>query len=188
MTGPITGARAGATDTRIRDATRADFAAITAIYAGHVRHGTTSFEIEPPGEDELIARWQAILARSLPYLVAILGSTVQGFAYAAPYRPRLAYRYTLEHSIYIARGAERAGLGSLLIEPLIERCTALGYRQMVAVIGDSANHASIGFHTRHGFRPAGVLPAVGYKFERWVDSVLMARPLGEGDRSPPRDP
>lgn len=183
----MTGHRPGGIDARIRDATRADFAAITEIYAAHVRSGTSSFEVEPPGEEELVARWQAIIGRSLPYLVAVLDDTVRGFAYAAPYRPRRAYRYTLEHSIYIARGGERAGLGSLLIEPLIERCTAMGYRQMVAVIGDSANRASIDFHTRHGFRPAGTLPAVGYKFDRWVDSVLMVRPLGEGDRSRPAD-
>ena len=174
--------------TDIRDARRADFPAIAGIYADHVRSGTASFEIEPPGADELVRRWETVRARSLPFLVALRGGAVRGFAYAAPYRPRLAYRYTVEHSIYVGRDAGRTGLGSRLIEALIERCTARGYRQMVAVIGDSANRASIDFHARHGFRPAGVLPSVGHKFGRWIDSVLMVRPLGEGDTSDPNDP
>ncbi len=172
----------------IRYARRADIPAIAGIYAGHVRSGTASFEIEPPAPEEVLRRWQAVCARSLPFLVAQHAGAVRGFAYATPYRPRLAYRYTLEHSIYVGRGDGRSGLGSRLIEALIERCAALGYRQMVAVIGDSANRASIDFHSRHGFRPAGVLPSVGYKFGRWVDSVLMVRPLGDGDASAPDDP
>ncbi len=174
--------------TDIREARREDFPAIAGIYADHVRSGTASFEIEPPGPDELVRRWEAVRARSLPFLVVLRGGALRGFAYAAPYRPRLAYRYTVEHSIYISRDAARIGLGSRLIEALIARCTAQGCRQMVAVIGDSANRASIDFHARHGFRPAGVLPAVGYKFDRWIDSVLMVRRLGEGNASAPNDP
>jgi len=175
----------GGNDTMIREAMRLDFSTITEIYAGHVRSGTTSFEIIPPDEKEFVRRWQAIANQGLPFFVAMRGGEVRGYAYARPYRPRLAYQYALEHSIYVARDDARTGLGGLLIEALIARCTALGYRQMIAVIGDSANHPSIGFHTKHGFLPAGVLPAVGRKFHRWVDSVLMVRPLGDGNTSAP---
>ena len=169
----------------LRDAAKDDFPAIAGIYARHVRCGTASFEIEPPGVAELIERWRAVSADGLPYLVAETGGEVAGFAYAALYRRRRAYRFTLEHSIYVRRDATRRGVGGLLIEALVERCAALGYRQMIAVIGDSDNAASIGFHKRHGFRHAGTLPAAGYKFDRWVDSVLMIRPLGDGDASRP---
>lgn len=169
----------------VRDAAEGDFAAIAEIYARYVRCGTASFETEPPGADVLIERWRGVLADGLPYLVAETGGEVAGFAYATLYRRRRAYRFTVEHSIYVRQGGARRGIGGALIEPLIERCTALGYRQMLAVIGDSGNAASIGFHKRHGFRHAGTLPSVGYKFDRWVDSVLMIRPLGNGDTSPP---
>ena len=169
----------------LRDAAEADFPAVAGIYARHVRCGTASFEIEPPGVAALIERWRAVSADGLPYLVAETGGGVAGFAYATPYRRRRAYRFTLEHSIYVRRDATRRGIAGLLIEALMERCAALGYRQMIAVIGDSGNAASIGFHKRHGFRHAGTLPAVGYKFDRWMDSVLMIRPLGDGDGSRP---
>lgn len=169
----------------VRDAVAGDFPAIAAIYARHVRCGTSSFEIEPPAAETLIERWRGVLADGLPYLIADSGGAVAGFAYATLYRRRRAYRFALEHSIYVRHDATRRGIGGLLIEALIERCAALGYRQMIAVIGDSDNAASIGFHRRHGFRHAGTLPAVGYKFDRWVDSVLMIRPLGEGGETPP---
>lgn len=169
----------------VRDAAAQDFAAIAGIYARHVRCGAASFETDPPGADTLIERWGGVIADGLPYLVAESGGAVAGFAYATPYRRRRAYRFSLEHSIYVRHDATRRGIGSLMMEALVARCTALGYRQMIAVIGDSDNAASIGFHEKHGFRHAGTLPAVGYKFDRWVDSVLMIRPLGEGDRSSP---
>ena len=172
-------------DIAVREAAADDFAAIAEIYARHVRCGTASFEIEPPGVETLTARWQGVLADGLPYLVAERNGEVAGFAYATFYRRRRAYRFTVEHSIYVCQGDTRRGIGGSLIEALIERCTALGYRQMLAVIGDSDNAASIGFHERHGFRHAGTLPSVGYKFDRWVDSVLMIRPLGDGDESLP---
>ena len=181
----MTGAALSTPGIAVRDAVEGDFAAIAEIYARHVRCGTASFEMEPPGAETLIERWRAVLADGLPYLVAETDGAVKGFAYATPYRRRRAYRFTLENSIYVRRGDTRRGIGGALIGELIERCAALGYRQMLAVIGDSANAASIGFHRRYGFRHAGTLPSVGYKFERWVDSVLMIRPLGGGDASPP---
>ncbi len=181
----MTGAARPTSGIAVRDAAEGDFAAIAEIYARHVRCGTASFEVEPPGIETLVKRWRGVLADGLPYLVAESDGEVAGFAYATLYRRRRAYRFTVEHSIYVRRGDARRGIGGSLIEPLIETCAALGYRQMLAVIGGSDNAASIGFHKRHGFRHAGTLPSVGYKFDRWVDSVLMIRPLGDGASSPP---
>jgi len=174
----------------IRDSADADLAAIAAIYAHHVRTGFGSFEEVPPDAAELARRRAEVLARALPYLVASDGGTaILGYAYASPYRTRSAYRFTVEDSIYIAVGAERRGIGRALLAGLIERCTAAGYRQMVAVIGDSGNAASIGLHARLGFREVGCLHAIGFKHGRWVDSVLMQRDLGAGDTSlPAADP
>jgi phosphinothricin acetyltransferase len=169
----------------LRDATDADLAAIAAIYAHHVRTGRASFELEPPSEAEIGRRRADVLARGLPYLVAELDGTVVGFAYAGPYRPRPAYRYTLEDSVYVAPDAARRGAGLALLAALIERCTGLGYRAMVAVIGDSANAASIRLHEKAGFSHAGTLRSVGWKLGQWTDSVLMIRPLGPGDATPP---
>ena len=174
-----------APDQAVRDAVAGDFAAIAEIYARHVRCATSSFEIEPPDAATLAERWRGVVADGLPYLVAEDAGAVAGFAYATIYRRRLAYRFTLEHSIYVRGDSTRRGIGRGLMEALIARCAALGYRQMIAVIGGSDNAASIGFHKRLGFGHAGTLPAVGYKFDRWVDSVLMIRPLGDGDGSPP---
>ena len=174
-----------APDRTVRDAVAGDFAAIAEIYAGYVRRSTASFETEPPDAAALRERWRAVLGDGLPWLVAEAGGAVAGFAYATLYRRRLAYRFTVEHSIYVRGTDTRRGLGGVLIDALIARCAALGYRQMVAVIGGSDNAASIGFHARHGFRHAGTLASVGYKFDRWVDSVLMIRPLGDGDGSRP---
>lgn len=154
--------------------------AVQAIYAHHVRHGLGSFEEEPPGLDEILARRLGYLERSMPYLVAEDDGVVCGYAYAAPFRPRSAYRHTVEDSIYVAPDQNRRGIGSALLAELIDQCTTLGYRQMVAVIGDSGNRASIRVHERLGFRHAGLLQAVGFKFGRWVDSVIMQRPLGPG--------
>ena len=173
---------------RIRSALEEDFADIARIYAWHVRHGTASLEIDPPDAEEMIARWQAIRARGLPWLVAETADAITGYACASPWRSRSAYCHTVENSVYVRHGYDRQGTGLLLMESLIRQCAALGYRQMIAVIGGSANRASIGFHERLGFRHVGVLGSVGHKFDCWVDTVLMQRALGEGDASPPGSP
>lgn len=164
----------------VRLATDDDMAAVQAIYAHHVRHGLGSFEEVPPDLEEIVARRRSYLDRGLPYLVAEDDGMICGYAYAAPFRPRSAYRHTVEDSIYVAPDQNLRGIGSLLLSELIDRCTELGYRQMVAVIGDSGNRASIRLHERLGFRHAGLMQAVGFKFGRWVDSVIMQRPLGPG--------
>jgi L-amino acid N-acyltransferase YncA len=169
----------------VRDATDADMDAVAAIYAHHVRTGLATFEETPPTSAEIAERRRTVLAQGLPYLVATLDKLVCGFAYAAPYRARSAYRYSVEDSIYVAPDKTGRGIGGALLAALIPRCAAAGKRQIVAVIGDSGNVASIGVHAKAGFRVAGVLPAVGYKLGRWVDSVIMVRPLGDGDRTPP---
>lgn len=170
----------------VRDSREADLAAITAIYAHHVRRGLGSFEEVPPTLAEMARRRAEILARRLPYVVAdAKDGAVLGYAYASLFRARSAYRFTLEDSIYVAPGQERRGIGRTLLGTLVERCAAAGYRQMVAVIGDSGNAASLGLHEQAGFRRAGLLPAVGFKHGRWIDSVLMQRPLGDGDTTPP---
>ena len=169
----------------LRDAAPADLPAIQAIYAHHVLHGLASFEEVPPDVEELRRRFDDVLGRGLPYLVATEGSEVLGYGYCAPYRLRTAYRYALEDSIYVRHGLQGRGIGSRLLAELLARCESLGYRQVLAVIGDSANAASIGLHERHGFLRVGTFRSVGYKFGRWVDSVLMQRPLGAGDGTPP---
>jgi L-amino acid N-acyltransferase YncA len=172
----------------LRASEERDLAAIAAIYAHHVLHGLASFELDPPDAAEMGRRRAHVLALGLPYIVAELDGRVVGYAYAAPYRDRPAYRYTLEDSIYIARDATGLGAGRALLEALVTACAQAGYRQMVAVIGDSANQASIGLHAACGFSHAGLLPGVGFKFGRWVDSVFMQRALGEGEQSPPLVP
>ena len=169
----------------VRDARADDLTVIHAIYAHHVATGLASFEETAPDPAEQRRRMEAVAGHGLPYLVAELDGGVRAFAYATPYRERSAYRYAVEDSIYVAEGWERRGIGAALLGALIERCTAVGKRQMIAVIGDSANASSIGLHARHGFRLAGTLPAVGFKFGRWVDSVIMTLPLGGGERTPP---
>jgi phosphinothricin acetyltransferase len=169
----------------VRDATDDDMAAVQAIYAHHVLHGLASFEIEPPDRTEMMKRRQAIVERGLPYLVATVNGRVAGYAYAGPYRLRPAYRFMLEDSVYVAPDALGHGLGRRLLADLIERCAALGYRQMIAVIGDSQNRPSIGLHERLGFARIGAIRSAGFKFGRWVDSVLMQRTLGEGDSTLP---
>jgi L-amino acid N-acyltransferase YncA len=164
----------------IRPSTDADIPAVTAIYAHHVRHGLASFELEPPGEEEMARRRAEVLERGFPYLVAEIDGGVAGYAYAAPYRPRPAYRFTAEDSVYIHPDHTRKGLGRLLLAAVIARCEELGCRQMIAVIGDSANAASIGLHRALGFEHAGTLRTVGFKHGRWVDTVLMQRALGPG--------
>ncbi len=169
----------------VRPATPADIPAITRIYAHAVRHGTASFELEPPDEAEMSRRQRALLDGGYPYLVAEIGGAVMGYAYAGPYRTRPAYRYTVENSIYIAPDAQRRGIGRVLLDALIAECEMRGYRLMIAVIGDSAQVPSIELHRAAGFKMVGALEAVGYKFDRWLDSVLMQRPLGKGSSAPP---
>lgn len=169
----------------LRDVTEADIAQIQAIYSHHVLHGAASFEEVPPDLAEMTARLAALKAKHMPYIAAVEGDRVLGYAYAGPYRPRVAYRYTVEDSIYLAPDAAGRGLGRLLLSEIVARCTALGMRQMIAIIGDSANAASIGLHRALGFAPIGTFPAVGFKFGRWVDSVLMQRALGDGRASLP---
>jgi L-amino acid N-acyltransferase YncA len=169
----------------IRSATPKDIGALSAIYGHHVRFGLASFEEVPPSAEEMARRFLDISARRLPYLAAEAEGAVLGYAYAAPYRSREAYRYTLEDSVYLSPDATGAGIGSKLLSALIARCEESGYRRIIAVIGDSANLASIRLHERLGFAHAGLLPAVGFKFGRWVDSVLMQRPLGGGNESLP---
>src|SRR5436305_366941 len=172
-------------DVSIRPATSADVPAITRIYAHAVRQGTASFELEPPDEAEMTRRQRALLDGGYPYLVAEIDGSVAGYAYAGPYRTRPAYRYTIENSVYIAPEAHRRGIGRALLDRLIAECEARNYRLMIAVIGDSAQMPSIELHRAAGFRMVGAFEAVGYKFGRWLDSVLMQRPLGKGSSAPP---
>jgi phosphinothricin acetyltransferase len=169
---------------RIRNARDEDMAAIQAIYAHHVLHGAASFEEEPPSLDEMKRRRADVESRGLPYLVAERGGAIVGYSYASPYRSRSAYRFSLENSVYVAAGLERGGVGSALLAELIARCEAGPWRQMIAIVGDSGNAASIALHERLGFRMVGTFRSVGYKFGRWLDSVLMQRPLGAGDLTP----
>jgi L-amino acid N-acyltransferase YncA len=173
------------TEITIRPADLADIPAITRIYAHAVSCGTASFELDPPGENEMAGRMQALLIGNFPYLVATENRTVRGFAYAGPYRARPAYRWTIENSVYIAPDAQRRGIGRLLLDALIKHATARGFRQMIAVIGDSNQDASIALHEAAGFRHAGTLRSVGFKFDRWLDSVLMQRALAPGDTAAP---
>jgi phosphinothricin acetyltransferase len=170
----------------IRNATAADMAAIAAIYATAVLNGTASFELDPPDAAEMTARWQKIAEAGLPYIVAETGGAVAGYAYAGPYRPRPAYRFTLEDSIYIAPDRQGAGIGSALMGALIARAEATGARQLLAVIGDPPNQAaSVALHSGFGFERVGLLPAVGWKAGAWRDTLLMQRPLGPGSAAPP---
>ena len=171
---------------RLRAAVPADAAAVQAIYAHHVRHGLASFEIEPPSVAEMRRRLRAVTDAGYPCLAAVDDAgAMLGYAYASVYRTRPAYRHTVEDSVYVAASAAGRGIGRMLLDRLVAECTQRGFRQMVAVIGDSANSASIALHRACGFEHVGTLRAVGFKFGRWVDSVVMQRALGEGDRAPP---
>jgi phosphinothricin acetyltransferase len=172
-------------DFSIRPVHPRDIAAITRIYAQAVRHGTASFEIEPPDEAEMAQRQDGLLAGGYPFLVAERGGEVVGYAYAGPYRARPAYGWTVEDSVYIAPEAQGQGIGRALLERLIVEAEARGFRQMIAVIGDSEQAPSIALHEAVGFRRIGALESVGFKFGRWLDSVLMQRPLGSGATAPP---
>lgn len=172
----------------VRDATEADLPAIAALYGRHVLHGTASFEYDPPPVEEMAARWRAVTGHGLPYLVAELDGRFAGYAAASLFRPRTGYRYTVEDSVYVSEGAQGRGVGRGLLNALIARCEALGLRQMTAVIGDSANAASIALHRACGFEDAGVFRSVGWKHGRWVDVVMMQRALGAGDAGEPDAP
>jgi len=170
---------------RIRDSRDADMPAIQAIYAHHVLTGLGSFEETPPSLEEMARRRADILSHDLPYVVADIEGRIAGYAYAGKFRPRSAYRYSVEDSIYVAPDAQRRGIGRKMLDELLERCTRQGYRQMVAVIGDSANFGSIGVHLAAGFAEVARLPAIGFKFGRWVDSIMMQRALGPGQTTLP---
>ena len=170
---------------QLRPAAPADIPAIHGIYSHHVLKGLASFEEVPPAEEELGRRFREVTGAGLPYIVAELNGVVAGYGYCALYRTRSAYRHTLEDSVYVREDMRGRGVGSALLGELIRRCEALGYRQIIAVIGDSANAGSIALHASHGFVRAGTLRSVGFKFGRWVDSVIMQRPLGPGEGSKP---
>jgi phosphinothricin acetyltransferase len=169
----------------LRPAAAPDLPAIHAIYSHHVLHGLASFEELPPTLAEMVRRHEEVAGMGLPYLVAEEAGVLLGYGYCSLYRTRSAYRYTLEDSIYIRQGMQGKGTGKALLGELVRTCEALNYRQMVAVIGDSANAASIGLHASVGFLRVGILRSTGFKFGRWVDSMLMQRPLGGGDLTPP---
>ncbi|HJQ55940.1 MAG TPA: GNAT family N-acetyltransferase [Vineibacter sp.] len=172
---------------QIRESRDDDIAAITRIYGFHVLHGLASFEEQAPSEAEMARRRADVLAKGYPYIAAERDGKLVGYAYASAYRPRPAYRFAVENSIYIDQEDRCGGVGSALLPALIVRCTAGGYRQMIAIIGDSANAASIGLHAKFGFRMIGTIASVGWKHGRWVDSVLMQRALGDGDGAGPID-
>jgi phosphinothricin acetyltransferase len=172
-------------DLIIRPGGAADIPAITAIYGEAVLTGTATFEIDPPDEPEMLRRFRALVAGGHPYLVGLLDGAVAGYAYAGPYRARIAYRYSVEDSVYIAPSARRRGLGRALLARLVAESEQRGFRQMLAVIGDSDHVASIRVHADAGFAMVGTFTSVGYKFGRWLDAVLMQRPLGPGDSRPP---
>ena len=164
----------------IRPAQTRDLAVITAIYDDAVRHGTASFELDPPDQAEMARRYESLRAGGYPYLVAELEGDIVGYAYAGPYRARPAYRWSIEDSIYVARQAQRRGIGRALLARLVAEAEAGGFRQMLAVIGDSANTGSVELHRAAGFRLVGTFENVGFKFGRWLDTVLMQRELGRG--------
>jgi L-amino acid N-acyltransferase YncA len=174
-------------DPEIRPATEADLRSITAIYEHAVRFGTATFELIPPDLAEMTRRYTALIDGGFPYFAAELDGRVVGYAYAGPYRPRPAYRFTVENSVYLDPAIHRRGIGLQLMEHLIAESDVRGFRQMIAVIGDSANAGSIGLHRRCGFQMIGTHPSVGLKFGRWLDTVMMQRTLGEGAATVPAD-
>ncbi|HUI97663.1 MAG TPA: GNAT family N-acetyltransferase [Xanthobacteraceae bacterium] len=181
----MTGGTTAAGSIAVRAATPDDVAAITAIYDHAVRHGTASFELEPPDAAEMARRRTALADAGYPYLVAETDGAVAGYAYAGPYRPRPAYRWSVEDSVYVAPALHRRGIGAALLGRLIIEAERRGFRQMIAVIGDSAQTPSIALHRAAGFRLIGTVEHVGHKFGRWLDTVLMQRALGPGASEPP---
>jgi phosphinothricin acetyltransferase len=173
---------------RLRPATPEDIGQVQAIYAHHVLNGLGTFEEVPPAVEEMGQRYEAVRGRGLPWVAAELDGRVAGYAYASPFRPRAAYRYTVEDSVYVAPDAAGRGIGRALLEAVISECERLGLRQMVAVIGDSGNASSIALHRACGFEFKAALPGLGFKFGRWVDVVWMQRALGAGDGRGPDAP
>jgi len=173
--------------TRVRASTEEDVAEIAGIYGHYVHTSTATFELEPPSAEEMARRRFKILALGLPYLVAEQDRKIIGYAYAGQYRPRPGYQFTVEDSVYVAPERLRKGIGNSLLEALIGQCEQGPWRQMIAVIGDTANTSSVRLHERYGFRSVGALQSVGWKFNRWVDSVLMQRALGSGNLLPAKD-
>ena len=171
--------------TLIRPSQASDVRRLTAIYAHHVVHGSGSFELSAPDESEMARRRTAVLENGLPYLVAEVDGALMGYAYANLFRPRPAYRFLVENSVYIDPTAQRLSLGRALMAELIQRCEAQGARQMIAVIGDSANLGSIRLHKSLGFEQVGLIRSSGWKHQRWLDTVMMQRPLGLGDLTTP---
>ena len=171
-------------DLEVRNASHSDLVAITRIYRHHVLHDTASFELEPPTLDEMTTRFDSVVSNGFPYLVALRDDKLLGYAYANFFRTRPAYRFTVENSIYIDPAFIGQGVGKRLLSALIEHCTRVGCRQMLAVIGDSKNTGSISLHASLGFRFAGVFRSSGWKFDRWLDTVIMQLDMGDGDRSP----
>ncbi len=174
-------------DLLIRPSTPADLPAITAIYGWNVLNGTGTFELDAPDEAEMARRRDDVLGKGLPWLVVERSGAVLGYAYANHFRPRKAYRFCLEDSLYLAGDATGQGLGRLLLAELMARCEALGARQMLAVIGDSQNLGSVGVHRTLGFEPIGVMKSAGWKFDRWLDVVIMQKALGPGDSTAAKD-
>lgn len=171
----------------VRDATEADLPTIQAIYAYHVLTGVASFEETPPSVDDLRARRESVLGHGLPYMVAEIDGVVAGYCYATPYRPRAAYRHTIEDSIYVDDAFRGRGIGRVLLKALIERCESGPWRQMIAVIADGGSGGSMSLHGSLGFELTGTLKAVGFKHGRWLDTTLMQRTLGKGADAPPQD-
>lgn len=169
----------------IRTVEEQDFAAIQKIYEDQVLNGVSSWEEVPPSVEEIKSRGQSVIEDGFPYLVAMEGEILLGYAYASSYRGRVGYRFTVENSVYVSKKARGKGVGRLLMEALIRECTSRGFRQMIAVIGSSDNTASITFHEHMGFDRVGLLPSIGFKFGRWMDSVIMQLSLGEGDKTLP---
>lgn len=177
--------RAGVPAILVRDAQESDMEAVQAIYAYYVVNSLATFEEVPPTVEEMIQRRSAVIAAGLPYLVACESGAVVGYSYVTSYRPRPAYRYTVEDSVYVRDGMASRGIGSALLQALVTRCEQGPWRQMLAVIGNRANQGSISLHARHGFEHVGVLRSVGFKHGRWVDTVLMQRAVGhEGEGKP----
>lgn len=175
-----------ASDFLLRPTEEPDLPAVTAIYGDAVLGGTASYELEPPGLEEMTRRWRELVGKGYPHLVAVHDGAVLGYAYAGPYRPRPAYRYSVEDSIYVAPDEQGRGIGRALLAELIAISEGLGFRQMIAVIGGGTEHpASVGLHLQLGFRQIGVIEASGFKHGRWLDTVLMQRPLGPGKTTVP---
>ncbi|HEY9460002.1 MAG TPA: GNAT family N-acetyltransferase [Paralcaligenes sp.] len=175
------------TQLQIRDATHDDMSAVQRIYASYVLNSTATFEEKPPDVAEMQSRYEHVRMLGLPYLVGIANGVLIGYCYAAPYRPRIAHRYTIENSIYLAEDQTGKRFGGALLEELIKRCERGPWRQMIAVIAGGDNVASIALHRRLGFRDAGTQPSTGYKFGQWIDVVFMQRALGAGDSTHPTE-